>query len=117
METKGIEALRNRGVIDAAGVTQHGVLSRVVLCVLVGLSLLAGTNGVAAQDLTVPGPIADPSVTYLGNAGVFISYAGHGVLIDALVRRGIPPYVTAPADVREKLERAESPFDDVDLVL
>ena len=104
-------------MIDAAGVTQRSVLSRVVLCVLVGLSLLAGTNGVAAQARDVPEPIADPSITYIGNAGVFISYAGHGVLIDALVRRGIPPYVTAPADVRDKLERAESPFDEVDLVL
>ncbi len=57
------------------------------------------------------------SITYIGNAGVFISYAGHGVLIDALVRRGIPPYTTAPDDVREEIERAEPPFDTVDLVL
>lgn len=85
--------------------------------VAVVASLLAGTDGVVAQDRDVEGEIEAPAITYVGNAGVFISYAGHGVLIDAIVRRGIPPYITAPAALREKIERAESPFDEVELVL
>jgi len=56
-------------------------------------------------------------ITYIGNEGFFLSHAGRGVLIDALVRRGIPPYVTASAEQRERIERAEPPFDHVQLVL
>ncbi|MEE8572299.1 MAG: MBL fold metallo-hydrolase [Gemmatimonadota bacterium] len=56
-------------------------------------------------------------ITYIGNEGFFISYAGRGVLIDALVRRGIPPYVKASEEQRERLETAEPPFDRVQLIL
>lgn len=56
-------------------------------------------------------------IVYIGNEGFFISYAGRGVLIDALVRRGIPPYIRASEEHREQLEKAEPPFDQVQLVL
>jgi L-ascorbate metabolism protein UlaG (beta-lactamase superfamily) len=81
------------------------------------LATFAGTTPGAAQDEETQAAAQAPSITYIGNAGVFIQYASHGVLIDALVRRGIPPYITAPADVREEIEQAEPPFDRVDLVL
>jgi L-ascorbate metabolism protein UlaG (beta-lactamase superfamily) len=56
-------------------------------------------------------------ITYIGNEGFFVSHAGRGVLIDALVRRGIPPYVKAPDEQRERIETAAPPFDNVHLVL
>ncbi len=99
----------------AAEVRRKGGLGRGARFSCVALSLLGAATGTAAQDIDAQGSAA--SITYIGNAGVFVSYAGHGVLFDGLVRRGIPPYVTASADDRETIERAEPPFDTVDLVL
>jgi len=82
-------------------------------CACVVLWLTASPSVLLAQS-SFPD---SAEITYVGNEGFFLSYAGRGVLIDALVRRGIPPYVTASAEQRERIERAEPPFDQVQLVL
>lgn len=107
----------NHRVIDAVGVRRCWNLGRVVYSALTGLLVLGGPAGAAAQELDTLIPRDAPAITYIGNAGVFLSHQGQGVLIDALVRRGIPPYVVAPAELREKVEGAESPYDRVKLVL
>lgn len=82
-------------------------------CVCAVLWVTAAPRLALAQS----SPPDSAELTYVGNEGFLLSHAGRGVLIDALVRRGIPPYVTASAEQRERIERAEPPFDHVQLVL
>ena len=56
-------------------------------------------------------------ITYVGNEGFLIEVAGRKVLIDALYRSGVPGYVAHPPERRRQLERADAPFDNVDVVL
>jgi L-ascorbate metabolism protein UlaG (beta-lactamase superfamily) len=60
---------------------------------------------------------AGVKITYLANEGFLIDSAGKRVLIDALFRDGIKPYLTLPAQLREKLETAKPPFERLDLIL
>jgi L-ascorbate metabolism protein UlaG (beta-lactamase superfamily) len=95
--------------------------------VLVAL-LVAVSSGLAAQKSApppVPAPAAaavaaQPSalrVRYVANAGVLLNIDGQEVLIDAPIRDGISPYATPSADERQRLERAEAPFDNVSVIL
>jgi len=56
-------------------------------------------------------------VFYIANEGFLITGNGQKVLIDALFRDGIRPYLKASPANSEKLEKAASPFDRVDLLL
>jgi L-ascorbate metabolism protein UlaG (beta-lactamase superfamily) len=56
-------------------------------------------------------------ITYLANEGFLIESAGKRVLIDGLFREGITPYLKVPANLREKLEKSQPPFDRIDLIL
>ncbi len=56
-------------------------------------------------------------VTYLANEGFMIEGGGRKLLIDALFREGVDRYATLSPATRERLEKAHSPFDDVDAVL
>lgn len=57
------------------------------------------------------------TVTFLGNEGFLLESGGRKVLIDALVGLELPDCVVQSETLRTQLERAEAPFDDVDLVL
>ena len=81
------------------------VLLAIAFVLGAGLPTAANSQAVSAR------------VTYIGNEGFFLSTGGAGVLVDALVRRGIRPYVKANAHDREQLELAQGPFDQVTLVL
>jgi L-ascorbate metabolism protein UlaG (beta-lactamase superfamily) len=62
-------------------------------------------------------PAAGVKITYLANEGFLIDSAGKRVLIDGLFRDGIQPYLTVPAQLREKLEMSKPPFERLDLIL
>ncbi|MCP4653821.1 MAG: MBL fold metallo-hydrolase, partial [bacterium] len=51
------------------------------------------------------------------NEGVLIETGGKKILVDALFREPNPAYAAPPKEVLEKLETAQPPFDDVDLIL
>jgi len=88
-------------------------MSRFRLFVLLAIAFVLGAGlPTAANSQAV-----SARVTYIGNEGFFLSTGGAGVLVDALVRRGIRPYVKANAQDREQLELAQGPFDQVTLVL
>lgn len=56
-------------------------------------------------------------VTFIANEGVLVETGGKKILVDALFREPNPAYAAPPAEVLEKLETAQPPFDDVDLIL
>lgn len=63
---------------------------------------------------TVPDSVR---ITYVGNEGFLIEVEGRNVLIDALYRMGVAGYVVHPPDLRRQLEKAQPPFDDIEVVL
>jgi len=65
-----------------------------------------------------PPAVSEPlSVQYLGNEGFLVRAGDDAVILDGLVRGGIPPYVRLPDAARAGLEAAEPPFDDIDVAL
>jgi len=56
-------------------------------------------------------------VTYVGNEGFLIVAGDKRILVDALYGEGLPGYVLIPDEIREKMEKALPPFQDVDLIL
>jgi L-ascorbate metabolism protein UlaG (beta-lactamase superfamily) len=75
------------------------------------LSLLASVAAVAGDGVS---PI---DFTYLGNAGFMVRSGDKVVLFDSLQGDGLPGYVALPQPDRGLLERAEPPYDGVDLIL
>lgn len=57
-----------------------------------------------------------PEVTYVGNAGFLIQVDNKKILIDALFK-GFEGGYQLPEHIQEKLNNAQAPFDDVDLIL
>ncbi len=55
-------------------------------------------------------------VTFVGNSGFLIAVGDKKVLIDAFFE-GFPTGYTLPANVRDLLVNAQSPFENVDLIL
>jgi len=55
-------------------------------------------------------------VTYVGNAGFLIQVDNKKILIDALFK-GFEGGYQLPEHIQEKLNNAQAPFDDVDLIL
>lgn len=55
-------------------------------------------------------------VTYVGNSGFLLNIGDKKILIDALFKGFAGDYIL-PEQVQEKLNNAQAPFDDVDLVL
>jgi L-ascorbate metabolism protein UlaG (beta-lactamase superfamily) len=88
-----------------------------------GLALVAaGTAAVAlgAFQAGQPSATGNPptcAVRYVANAGVLLHTGGRTVLVDGLVREGIPPYAVPEEPERRQLERAEPPFSNVSVVL
>src|SRR5687767_163004 len=76
------------------------------------------TAPLAAES--VAGPSINPAgleITYIANEGVLISAGDKQVLIDGLHREYQRDYAFLPTAQREKIENAQSPFDQIDLVL
>ena len=65
---------------------------------------------------TEPTAATGVEITYLANEGFLLAAGEKKVLIDALFP-GITNYPAVPEPIRSRLERAETPFDGVDLVL
>ena len=63
-------------------------------------------------------PSGKVELTYIANEGFLITGGGKKVLVDALLREGIPQDYPRPApETLQKMESAQAPFDRVDLVL
>lgn len=60
---------------------------------------------------------AEPSIEYIANEGVVIRHGEHAILIDALYRTGVKPYLQVQPEALRALESASAPFNDIDLVL
>ncbi len=60
---------------------------------------------------------AGAQVRYLANEGFLLQGGGRKVLVDALFGRGLDGYAALDPAVRQALESAQAPFDDVDLIL
>lgn len=56
-------------------------------------------------------------VTYIGNAGVMISWHDKKILIDALHHNGNPYYARIPESRRRSISMGEAPFEGIDLIL
>ena len=57
-------------------------------------------------------------LTYIANEGFLVTGAHKKVLVDALLREGIPKYYERPSpETRQKMESAQHPFHNVNLVL
>jgi len=56
-------------------------------------------------------------VTYIANEGVLISAGNRQALIDGLHREYKPDYLFPSPDLLKKIETAQPPFDQIDLVL
>lgn len=79
------------------------------------LALCGPRTVVAAPSSTDARPPVD--ITYISNSGFLVECDGKSFLIDALYRWGATGYGVASYETRERMEKAEPPFDKVDLVL
>ncbi|MCP4724765.1 MAG: MBL fold metallo-hydrolase [bacterium] len=82
--------------------------------------IAAGLNSHSSKndENTLPQSESSLEVTYIANEGFLISSQNKQVLIDALFgREGIDWCVTPPRDIMKKMENAENPFDNIDLIL
>jgi L-ascorbate metabolism protein UlaG (beta-lactamase superfamily) len=82
--------------------------------------LLTGFAFVSCSEndsTTLASSASKVKITYLANEGFLIESAGKRVLIDALFREGIKPYLNIPVNVRDELEMSRKPFDRIDLIL
>jgi L-ascorbate metabolism protein UlaG (beta-lactamase superfamily) len=71
-----------------------------------------------ASVAAAPGDDASPiEFTYMGNEGFMVRSGDKVILFDALQGDGLPGYVALPQPERGLLERAEPPYDGVDLIL
>lgn len=112
-------------VNQASGsVPGKGVLMKILSTLLVSFMCLfsqacSGTTGAPQHKEPGKGIAGENEVivTYIANEGVLVSSGGHQVLIDGLHRRYSPAYAFPPDGLREKLENARRPYDDIDLVL
>jgi L-ascorbate metabolism protein UlaG (beta-lactamase superfamily) len=66
---------------------------------------------------TLASPAATVKITYIANEGFLVESAGKRLLVDALFREGIKPYLTVPVNLRDELEMSQKPFDRIDLIL
>lgn len=89
----------------------------VAVAVVYGVGLLVAVCCSAVPIAEAKPQAGGLAVTYLGNEGFLISAGGRTVLVDALQGEGLNGYLTMPAKQRKAMERAEAPFDAVDLVL
>ncbi|NNE98164.1 MAG: MBL fold metallo-hydrolase [Pyrinomonadaceae bacterium] len=94
--------------------------SRITNVFLITICLV---NVVCSQNASIS-KVADPAqdksdakITYIANEGVLIETPEKKVLIDGLHRFYKTAYAFPPDKLRGKLESAEAPYDDIDLIL
>ena len=90
--------------------------------VLVALLLFVTLACGQAPSTTLQGPLTlpdakTPSITYVGNEGVFISDGTKAVLVDGLHREYGPEYLFPPPELLSAMEQAKPPFDQVRVLL
>ena len=74
--------------------------------------------GAAAVQEPEEGPgAADLEIAFLANEGFLLTWADKQVVIDGLFGDGIAGYGAVPEALRDKVESAAPPFEEVDLVL
>lgn len=74
--------------------------------------------GAASAILATAQSSEKVELTYIANEGFLIAGGGKKVLVDALLREGIPQdYARPDPNTLRKMESAEPPFDHVDLAL
>src|SRR5688500_5673428 len=66
---------------------------------------------------TLASPASTVKITYIANEGFLVESAGKRLLIDALFREGIKPYLNVPVNLRDELEMSQKPFERIDLML
>lgn len=98
-----------------------GILAAVA-AVAIMYAAIGITSGGANPIAAPAAAIADPQesaleITYIANEGVLISSGDMQVLIDGLHREYKPAYAFLPAEERDKIESANAPYDEIDLVL
>ncbi len=88
------------------------------ILVFVLSTALCNQKSNSAETRRVEGIIPPPAkVTYIANEGVLIEAGSKKILIDGLHRYYKDTYAYPPDDLREKLESATAPYDDLDLIL
>ena len=92
---------------------RRGAVALLGLMIAGGLFCARSIGGQAGALASV----VNVEVTYVANEGFLLSGGGKKVLVDALFRDGVRGYAVAPADMRSRLEAAQSPFDGVSLIL
>ncbi|UTW54243.1 MBL fold metallo-hydrolase [Kordiimonas sp. SCSIO 12610] len=56
-------------------------------------------------------------ICHIANAGFYMESAGNGVLVDTVIDQGLTGYVQPSKPLLEKIEKGQTPFDTVQLVL
>ncbi len=93
--------------------------------VFLALLLLASVPAACQPQTPVPPAVTTAvsenrgtlEITYLANEGFLLRRGEHSVLVDALFGDGLPGYANVPGALRQVLEAAQPPFDQVDFVL
>lgn len=95
-----------------------GLAGAVIVTVALACGGNPGGENQQVADLNEPPPASGwtVEVTYLANAGVMLRSGDTKVLIDGLFRP-YEGYPVLPESYREQLERAQPPFDGIDLIL
>ena len=93
-----------------------------IYCVVILMLALSVSVCSQKTNPTIAGPLktnrdVSAKVTYIANEGVLIESGGKKVLIDGLHRFYNKAYSFPPDDLRDKLEGAKAPYDDLDLIL
>src|SRR5688572_4096745 len=89
---------------------------------LFALVFFVSTARGQARSSAPEGPLAmpeakSPTITYVGNEGIFISDGTKAVLIDGLHRKYDDAYLFPPPDVLSAMEQARPPFDQIRVLL
>jgi len=88
-----------------------------ILILIVSISNLACGQETPVTKKKIPSAKIDVKVTYIANEGVLIETKGKKILIDGLHRKYKDAYAFPPDELREKLEGAKAPYNDLDLLL
>ncbi|MEN8155068.1 MAG: MBL fold metallo-hydrolase [Acidobacteriota bacterium] len=80
------------------------------------LLLWSTLTGIQAQNTKAIPEGKDVKVTYVGNSGFLINIGDKKILIDALFK-GFAGNYELPQHIQKKLKLAQTPFDEVDLIL
>lgn len=79
--------------------------------------VLAALAAPASEPTPAPETDDGAALTYVANGGYLVADGDTKVLVDALFREGIAPYVAPAVDTRALAEGALGPFAGVDVVL